>query len=72
MSAERYLCFAPGRLQQLLDEHNMRPAELARRIGVTPVAVANWLKGKTGQLDGRDRVVHNLGSVLAANLKVPS
>ena len=32
----------------------------------------NWLNGKTGQLDGRDRVVHNLGSVLAATLKVPS
>jgi Phosphoesterase family len=30
------------------------------------------LKGKTGQLDGRDQVVHNLGSVLTANLKVPS
>jgi phospholipase C len=39
---------------------------------ITKFVEWNWLKGKTGQLDGRDRVVHNLGSVLATNLKVPS
>ena len=39
---------------------------------ITKFVEWNWLKGKTGQLDGRDRVVHNLGSVLAAPLKVPS
>ena len=31
----------------------------------------NWL-GATGQLQGRDAVVHNLGSMLAPSLKVPS
>jgi phospholipase C len=39
---------------------------------ITKFVEWNWLKGKTGQLDGRDRVVHNLGGVLAATLKVPS
>jgi len=36
---------------------------------ITKFVEWNWLKGKTGQ---RDQVVHNLGSVLAATLKVPS
>ena len=39
---------------------------------ITKFVEWNWLEGKTGQLDGRDRVVHNLGSVLAASLNVPS
>jgi phospholipase C len=39
---------------------------------ITKFVEWNWLKGKTGQLGGRDQVVHNLGSVLAASLKVPS
>src|SRR5947209_2699648 len=39
---------------------------------ITKFVEWNWLEGKTGQLEGRDRVVHNLGSVLGATLKVPS
>jgi phospholipase C len=39
---------------------------------ITKFVEWNWLKGKTGQLGGRDQNVHNLGSVLAAALKVPS
>jgi phospholipase C len=38
---------------------------------ITKFVEWNWLKGKTGQLSGRDQTVHNLGSLLAANLKVP-
>ena len=32
----------------------------------------NWLKGKTGQLAGRDATAHNLGSLLTPSLKVPT
>lgn len=39
---------------------------------ITKFVEWNWLKGKTGLLGGRDQIVHNLGSVLATNLKVPS
>jgi len=37
---------------------------------ITKFVEWNWLKGKTGQLSGRDQTVHNLGSLLAANLSV--
>jgi len=32
----------------------------------------NWLRGRTGQLGGRDAVVHNIGSLLAPRLHVPN
>lgn len=32
----------------------------------------NWLKGKTGQLQGRDATAHNLGSLLNPALRVPN
>jgi phospholipase C len=32
----------------------------------------NWLNGKTGQLGGREATVHNIGSMLAPRLHVPS
>lgn len=47
MGSRRYLEFAEGRLQRLLDEQGWSATDLAQRMGdgLTPTAVRNWLRG---------------------------
>ena len=42
------------RIQQRLDVLTMNQAELARRAGVKPASVNNWLSGKTKTLKGEN------------------
>jgi phospholipase C len=51
--------------------HGTVSHQVLEHSSITKFIEWNWL-GKTGQLDGRDRTVHNLGSVLAGSLHVPT
>jgi hypothetical protein len=50
----------PAELRQRMDAYPLTPDELARRVGVTPGAVRNWLRGDRAPVADRAAVLERL------------
>ena len=42
------------RIRRAMERKGMRPAELARRVGISRASVSDWMSGKTKSLDGEN------------------
>lgn len=56
-------------LKDAMKDGQIKPTELARKIGVTPRTVSNWVNGSSFSADGIQRALLAMGFVLNLTLQ---